>query len=652
MRESKGSLKTSSALLGDTKKPKDLAQDDHGDGSKSATLQSQRSSVESSSLKKNSILPERYQFRIGMYVRLSPSDEIREEGSLVSHPQRMQDFVKYRNTQNPNWGIITEEYVDKDLSGKDLNRPAFKQMLKDVKSGKINAVIATELSRLSRNVKDFCQLWEFLKHYKATFFTLKETFDTSTPMGELMVIQSISFSQFERKTIVERIKNGSRARADRGLSNGGQRCLGYDPNPERRNYLVLNNQEVPLVKTIFENFLELGTIATLREWLNEKGIRTKNYISKRGKPVGGKLFCEGSLYHTLTNKVYIGQREINKSNRFKSQETLLPEDRYRSIPAVWPAIISEDLFNEVQAKLGLNRANARKALHVYMISGLTICGECGEPLVGVSATSANGQVYHYYGHKRKFVQSSNRHLKRCALERVRADLLEAAILKRLLTLSKDKALVLELTKQSQSKAKDMAPELEDLMQSRRAEVRKNIEMIRNLTDRIATLPAHVPAESLFEKLKELEDQKILIQRDLNTLAEQKRNLANNVIDMESTFRMFKTFNAVFKDQSVGEQKALIMDLIYSVRVTRTKLFVEYYASKETDEIEFDSLLNEDLNTEAVQNEKSHGGLNPVAAFGSGSRGSQVPLTTRLPVRTDFNLVTTARLELATPSLGN
>ena len=189
-------------------------------------------------------------YRLGAYIRLSPSDEIRAEGSLVSHPQRIEDFVRYRSTQEAGWGSIIEWYTDKDLSGKDMNRPAFKKMCRDIKSGHINAVIVTELSRLSRNVRDFCQFRDFLTHHKAKFFSLKENFDTSTPMGELMVVQAISFSQFERTTIVTRIKDGARARAERGLTNGGQRSLGYDPDPTRPCHLVVNESERAYVEIV------------------------------------------------------------------------------------------------------------------------------------------------------------------------------------------------------------------------------------------------------------------------------------------------------------------------------------------------------------------------------------------------------------------
>ena len=312
-------------------------------------------------------------FRIGAYIRLSPSDEIREEGSLVSHPQRIKQFVDYRNAQSTNWGSILDWYTDKDYSGKDMNRPEFKRMCRDIKDGKINAVIVTELSRLSRSVKDFCQFWDFLKRYKTTFYSLKESFDTSTPMGELMVVQAISFAQFERETIVSRIKEGAKARAERGLTNGGQRMLGYDPDPYKKCHLVINQNESPYVKMIFEKFLEVGTVEKLIHYLNENGYRTKAFVTKDGSIRGGNLWAYTTLHRLLTNPSYIGMREINKDNRHLNSDELSENERYRLVKAQWAPIITEELFQDAQKLLEANAYNARKYVHQYRLTGLIHC---------------------------------------------------------------------------------------------------------------------------------------------------------------------------------------------------------------------------------------------------------------------------------------
>ena len=185
-------------------------------------------------------------------------------------------------------GEVVEWYVDKDLSGKDTNRPSLHRMLSDIQTGKVNAVIATELSRLSRNVKDFCEIKDFFKNHKTAFFSLKENFDSSTPSGELMLMQSIGFAQFERQTIVDRIKKGARARAERGLANG---CvpLGFRTVEHKANY-----REV-----------EEKNLSRVLNFLNESGYRTKEYTSQEGKKIGGNRWTISSLHNLVTNRSYI-----------------------------------------------------------------------------------------------------------------------------------------------------------------------------------------------------------------------------------------------------------------------------------------------------------------------------------------------------------
>jgi site-specific DNA recombinase len=401
------------------------------------------------------VLKKVWTYRIGAYVRLSPSDEIRGEGSLVSHPQRLKEFVRMKCSSEPSWGFIEKWYTDPDYSAKDMNRPAFIEMCRDIKDGKINAVLATELSRLNRNTKDFLQFLDFLKRYNVKLIVLKENFDTSTPAGEMMLIQMSAFAQFERESIVARIKDGARARAERGVGNGGAQPLGYDNDPEHRCHLIVNETEMPYVELIFRKYLDLGNISALQEFLNKGGYRTKLLKSKSEKARGGKKWCHSTLYRLLTNLAYIGKKEINKSNRSKPQDELRQEEQYKIVNAQWPAIISEDLFSEVQARLVDNRSQARVYKHRYRLRQLVTCGLCNEALIGMSSTGRGGQ-YFYYGHMRKRRAEGDRHLKRCVVETVPAINLEEAVIARLSMLAQDRDLIKSLAKEAAERASDNA----------------------------------------------------------------------------------------------------------------------------------------------------------------------------------------------------
>ena len=566
-------------------------------------------------------------FRLAAYIRLSPSDEIRDEGSLVSHPQRIKHFVDYRNSQTPGWGKIVDWYTDKDYSGKDMNRPEFRRLCRDIKDGKINAVIVTELSRLSRSVKDFCQFWDFLKRHKAAFYSLKESFDTSTPMGELMVVQAISFAQFERETIVSRIKEGAKARAERGLLSGGVRILGYDPDPYKRCYLIVNEEEKPYVKFVFEQFLKLGSVAKLLEFLNEKGYRTKSYITKSGEKRGANLWCTGTLYNLLTNAAYIGRREINKGNRNKNQDELTEAEKYRLVTAQWPAIIPESLFNEVQSQLIANSHHPGKYVHKYRLTGLIRCALCGQQLFGKSGTGRSGK-YFYYGHLRKFVTiDPKRHKERCPLESIPAVQVEEAVIARLSLLAKDKALLMELLKSNTHHMAGRLEQLDALVLSKDQERRR----IEKHIDGIMLSMADAGASSrklLTQKLDETVDLKTAIENEVRSLKEQKSNLKGSVIELNDAVRVIRAFLKGFDKRPVHEQKEILKDVMRSITVHPDKLVLEIYGKEAEDEIPFN--VNEGLPSEIAG-------------------GSSEPEHCRTAVRTAFRVVEAEGIEPSSAS---
>ena len=160
--------------------------------------------------------------RIGVYLRVSTEEQARiQDGSLVSQKNRITEYIEHQNRMKANWGSVTEFYCDEGKSAKDMNRPEFRRLLIDVQAGRIDLIISTELSRLSRSIRDFCEIWDLFKKHNCNFITLREQFDTTTAAGEMMVFNLINFAQFERKQTAERISANWQSRAKRGLFNGG-----------------------------------------------------------------------------------------------------------------------------------------------------------------------------------------------------------------------------------------------------------------------------------------------------------------------------------------------------------------------------------------------------------------------------------------------
>ena len=551
---------------------------------KNASTHSQGSLSRSWRIQKEGILPGQYdqktnlephRLRIAAYVRLSPTGDEREEGSLVSHPQRIKNFVELKNKQSDRpWGEIVDWYIDKDQSGKDLNRPSFQKLYYDIQNGKIDAVIVTELSRLSRRVKDFCHIWDFLKEHDVKFMSLKESFDTSTPMGELMLIQAISFAQFERETIVGRIKDGSRARAERGLANGVL-PLGFDLVPGKTNHRQINEEEAAYVRFILKKMLELKKMTPLMKFLNKKGYKTKEYVSQKGVKRGGKGWSLSSLHQLLTNRAYIGQREFNKKNRTKDQTKLKKSDQYFFTKAQWPTILNKDVFFDVQNLLEENKRKARKYAYTYKLTGLVKCSECGEMLCGISGTGRNS-TYFYYGH----AKSKGKAAIKCQMGNVPAPHLEEVVRERLKVLARDKTLLASIIKNSHSEREGEYSSLKSLAHSKEAQRRDLSHKINGLLDALVDCPDQTTQRVIQDKIAECEATREALKGEIISYKEKMKNCHFRTIDASAVFDWLQTLNQGLDQQPPAVQAQIFKGLVKEIIVSQNQVILKVYGGNE------------------------------------------------------------------------
>ena len=119
-------------------------------------------------------------------------------------------------------------YTDKGYSGKNIDRPAFQELLRDIESGKINRVIVYRLDRISRSVLDFANLIELFQKNHVDFVSTMEKFDTSTPIGKAMLMIVMIFAQLERETIQQRVIDAYSSRSKRGFYMGGRVPFGFE----------------------------------------------------------------------------------------------------------------------------------------------------------------------------------------------------------------------------------------------------------------------------------------------------------------------------------------------------------------------------------------------------------------------------------------
>lgn len=235
------------------------------------------------------------------------------------------------------WEYV-KTYSDGGISGGTMDRPGLQALLNDIREGHIQVVVVYKVDRLSRSIIDFHKMMQEFDKYGCNFVSITQSFDTSNSMGKLTLNMLLSFAQFEREVSAERVRDKIAASKAKGLWMGGTPPLGYDLKDKQ---LIPNPQEAELVNLIFNKYLELGSIQGTADWLNQQGYRSKCWKTTAGDMRGGHLFRHGSIQRILGNSVYIG----------KMAHLALK----RVYPGKHQAILSKELFEAVQAKIGADK---------------------------------------------------------------------------------------------------------------------------------------------------------------------------------------------------------------------------------------------------------------------------------------------------------
>jgi site-specific DNA recombinase len=231
--------------------------------------------------------------RCAIYTRKSSEEGLEQEfNSLDAQRDACTAYITSQKSEG--WVALAGQYDDGGVSGATLDRSALKRLLTDIERSLVDVVVVYKIDRLSRALMDFAKLVEIFDRHSVTFLSVTQSFNTTTSMGRLTLNILLSFAQFEREVIGERIRDKIAASRKRGMWMGGVVPLGYQVLDRK---LVIDEKEAAIVRMFFERFLELGSAALLAKSVAADGIR-----GRRGKPLN-----KGSLYKLLANRTYIGE---------------------------------------------------------------------------------------------------------------------------------------------------------------------------------------------------------------------------------------------------------------------------------------------------------------------------------------------------------
>ena len=300
---------------------------------------------------------------VGLYPRVSTEDQFRNGHSLGEQKERMLKLCDYKNYE------VYKMYEDAGISAKDMNRPAFQEMIQDIKDGKINKIIVYKLDRLTRSIKDLEEICTFLEENNCSLESMCEDINTSTANGKFFIRMLTILAQLEIERTSERTKFGMIGAVKKGHFVG-RAPIGYDKQDKK---LVINDIESEVIRRIFDLYIKGMAANAITKLLNEEKALNRKWIPTL-------------VDRILSNEIYIGNYVHRKTISVEESQTFI---------GVAPAIIEEEVFNIAQVQKQKNLKNyKRKQTYIFMQS--IKCPKCDTIMGGCSSKSHTGEKHCYY----------------------------------------------------------------------------------------------------------------------------------------------------------------------------------------------------------------------------------------------------------------
>jgi len=516
------------------------------------------SSVKSKSKQKQSELR-----KVGLYIRVSTEEQAENpEGSIRNQEDRLRSAIQQRNLDGP-FGEVAGVFIDRAKSGKDTNRAELQKLLTAIRKHEIDLVMVSELSRLSRSIKDFSGIWEMMQENGCGFLSLREAFDTTTAAGEMVLYTVANIAQFERRQVSERVSANIQARAARGLYNGGTVPLGYTLIPEKRGYLAINSAQAEIVKAVFNAYPKQGSLSATAKWLNANGYRCERNTEGGGSRPRLGHFMIQNVESILKNKAYIGVKNYKHKG-----ETI-------EAKAVWEPLIERDLFERIQKQLKANKGRLKPdsfKTYPYLLSGFVVCGQCGGNLCGKSAHGCTSKVA-YYEHS--WLTRKNGCLLKKAFDckpfRIGAKVLEPLVWEKIEEMLSRPEIGRELIADAKKRFEnDAGTEELSRVKVRIYDLGQQMEV---LAERLAMLPKTLSPEPIFKQMEKLQALKLEEEKRMQGAVNKTRQMP---VEIEVYEKFLEVIRNLKDNDGLGFLKAkIIKALVHRIEIGANSLKIHY-----------------------------------------------------------------------------
>ena len=492
-------------------------------------------------------------------------------------------YLNYPNASEKNIFI----YEDEGFSGGNTDRPQFKKMMYDASEKKFNVLICYRLDRISRNIGDFAKLIDRLGELGISFESIKEKFDTDSSLGRAMMYIASVFSQLERETIAERIRDNMHELAKTGRWLGGNTPTGYrsvqvqtitvDGKKRSSCMLKIEESEMTAVKKIFEKFLESESLTAVETYMIQNHIKTRK----------GKDFSRFSIKGILRNPVYMiadsdaweylsvlgaeifaeksdfdgncGVMAYNKTLQKKGKTNKIRDIKEWIITAGrHKGVVSGKEWKQVQECLERNSVKAyrKPKNNTALLSGLLYCGDCGHymrPKIYNSFYKDGEKKFSYLCEMKEKSRRSE-----CSVSNPAGNELDAEVIKEISKLEEDKKelyYILNKAKKTFSDGRGSNTEIEELNEGLNVNNRKIASLVENLTE----LEKTVADKYIFKKIEELHKENELLKKRLYELIKTSENKKS--VDVNYITDTLTVWESVIKLIEVRERREAVRTIV-------------------------------------------------------------------------------------------
>lgn len=501
-------------------------------------------------------------------------------------------------------------YEDEGFSGGNLNRPDFKNMMEAARKHKFKAIIVYRLDRISRNISDFSSLIEELSRLDIAFVSIKEQFDTGTPMGRAMMYIASVFSQLERETIAERIRDNMHELAKTGRWLGGTTPTGYgsesvagvtiDGKSKKACKLKLIPEEAEIVKTIFDLYIETDSQTITEAELIKRGIRTKN----------NKYFTRFSIKAILQNPVYMiadeeayhyfinadsdlfynreafdgvhGIMAYNRTSQEKGKTTeFLPPSEWIVAVGLHPGIIPGKVWVQVQESLERNKSKAyhKPRSNEALLTGFLYCS-CGSrmyPKISRRRTADGKPIYTYVC---KMKERSRQAM--CNSKNVNGNIVDMAITTQIKMLAEDQDTFISQLEQSRKFYTGNRANYEKQlvsMRQKKADLEKKMD---GLADSLVDLGDSVARNYVAKRMEQLGLECAGIDARIQELECLTSQHALSELEFDVMRQLLSVFKSGIDEMTIEQKRAAIRTIVRKVVWDGVNAHVILYGVQEDD----------------------------------------------------------------------